>query len=30
MENPCVNHGDHGKKLLQDRSLCTGQNNQVH
>jgi len=23
MENPCVNHGDHGQKLLQDRSMCT-------
>jgi len=29
MENPCGNHGDHGKNLLQDRSLCTDQNCQV-
>jgi len=29
MENPCINHGDHGQKLLQDQSFYTDQNCQV-
>jgi len=29
MENPCVNHGAHGQKLLQNRFLCTDKNCQV-